>query len=76
MNEIPVKTVCRSCQGGAYVPSEETFVLAGRIHHRFVRCASCEGTGKELRWVELEELVMMVRAIAAEEKQQVEGSKT
>jgi len=66
MNQIPIKTACRSCQGGGYVQSEETFVLAGRTHHRFVRCASCEGSGKELCWIELEELVMMVRAIAAE----------
>jgi len=67
MHEIPVKTICRACNGEAYVPTDERFVFGDRTHKRLKKCEACSGISKELRWIDLQELVMLIRAISAEE---------
>ena len=67
MYKIPIKTICRACNGEAYVSTDETFVFGGRTHKRLKKCEACSGTSKELRWLDLQELVMLIRAISVEE---------
>jgi len=66
MDTIPIKTTCQACQGEGYLPTGETFVLAGRKHNRVAPCAACEGSGKEIRWVDLSDFANMLVAIQAE----------
>jgi hypothetical protein len=37
------------------------------MHKRLKKCEACSGTSKELRWIDLQELIMLIRAISAEE---------
>jgi hypothetical protein len=69
MNElIPLKTICQACQGEKYLPTGQTFVLAGRTHNRLGPCAACEGSGKEIRWVDLGDFANMLVAIQVEKQ--------
>ena len=68
METIPIKTTCQACQGERYLPTGETFVLAGRRHNRLAKCQACEGTGKEIRWVDLQDFANMLVAITAEKR--------
>ena len=69
MNEmIPLKTVCQACRGERYLPTGQTFVLAGRKHHRVAPCAACEGSGKEIRWIDLQDFTNMLNAIQTEKQ--------
>jgi len=68
MDTIPIKTTCQACQAKAYLPTGETFVLAGRTHNRLGPCTSYEGSGKEIRWVDLQDFANMLTAIQAEKQ--------
>jgi len=41
MYEIPIKTICRACNGEAYVPTDEKFVFGDRTHKRLKKCEAC-----------------------------------
>ena len=69
MNEtVPLKTTCRACQGEAYLPTGETFVLTGRTHNRVAPCQACNGEGTQLVWVDLYDFANMLAAIQAEKQ--------
>ena len=68
MDTIPIRTTCQACQGEKYLPTGETFVLAGRTHHRVAPCVACDGTGKQVKWVDLQDFVNMLTAITAEKQ--------
>ena len=69
MNEmVPLKTTCQACQGEKYLPTGETFYLAGRWHSRMAKCEACDGSGKEIRWVDMQDFANMLFAIAAEKQ--------
>jgi hypothetical protein len=68
METIPIKTTCQACQGKRYLPTGETFVLAGRKHNRVAPCTACEGSGKQVNWVGLQDFANMLMAIAAEKQ--------
>ena len=68
MNEIPLKVDCPACSGRGIVPSKETFVLAGRTHFRHRKCIACEGSGKQLKWIDLGDFANMLVAIQAEKQ--------
>ena len=69
MNEtLPLKVACPACSGRGIVPSNETFVLAGRTHIRHKKCVSCEGSGKVIRWVDPGDFANLLAAISAEQQ--------
>ena len=64
MDTVPIKTVCSACQGREYLPTGETYILAGRTHERTTKCEACDGTGKEVRWIDLKDFSQrMLQAI-------------
>ena len=70
MNTVPIKTTCQACQGQEYLPTGETYVLAGRTHERTAKCAACDGTGKEVIWIDLRDFSQkLLQAVLAETEQ-------
>ena len=68
MESIPIKTTCQACQGKEYLPTGETFVLGGRTHERLAKCQACDGTGKEVIWIDLKDFSQrLLQAILAEQ---------
>jgi hypothetical protein len=66
MDKIQILTACRACSGRAYLPSLESFDVREGIHILQTPCAACDGSGRELRWIDLDDLLGLLRAIAAE----------
>ena len=66
-NQVPLRCSCSACSGEGYLPTNQTFILCGREHMQIVRCFACDGKGTILKWVDLQEVVMLVRAIEAEQ---------
>jgi hypothetical protein len=66
MDKIQILTTCRACSGRAYLPSLESWDMREGIHIHQTPCPACDGSGKEIRWIDLHELIGLLRAIAAE----------
>ena len=58
--KIQILDVCQHCKGQAYLPVEETTDWKGEKYMRHSLCAACGGSGKETRWVELPEFLLML----------------
>ena len=68
MDQISIKTTCQACQGKEYLPTGVTFVLAGRTHERLAKCQACDGTGKEVIWIDLKDFShRLLQAVLAEQ---------
>lgn len=66
MYKIQILTTCRACDGKAYLPTDEEMSVAGRKYFRHVPCTTCHGSGKEARWIDMQDFARMVMAIAVE----------
>ena len=51
MKKIKIISKCQVCNGKGLVPSDETFTIGGQIRVCHIACDSCNGRGKETRWV-------------------------
>jgi hypothetical protein len=60
MEKIPIQTQCPVCNGQRSLPSNDSFKLAGRIHQRYKPCSACEGSGTQLKWISLDELLALL----------------
>jgi hypothetical protein len=65
-NLIPLKKSCPACQGYGYLETGQTFSLLGRIHPELVECSACEKRGFLIEWVDIQQLAMLIEAVAAE----------
>jgi hypothetical protein len=65
-NLIPLKKTCPACQGHGYLETGQTFSLLGRIHPELVECSACEKRGFLIEWVDIQQLAMLIEAVAAE----------
>ena len=70
MKEIPIKATCQACAGEGLLATGKIFTLAGREHPMLTKCIACEGKGTILTWVNVEEFLHMLDAIAAESQVQ------
>jgi hypothetical protein len=68
MNKVQILTICQACSGRAYVPVGEETSCTGTKYIRHRPCFACQGSGKQVRWITLTDLVQMLLAIAAEEQ--------
>jgi DnaJ-class molecular chaperone len=50
-NKIKISSKCQVCNGKGVVPSDETFSIGGQVRIFHTTCDSCNGRGKETRWV-------------------------
>ncbi len=58
--KVQILDVCQHCKGEAYIPVEEAMDWKGEKYLRHEPCAACQGSGKETRWVELPEFLMLL----------------
>ena len=68
MEKIPILTTCQACNGRAYVPVGEEVNLTGAKYIRHRPCFACQGSGKQTRWINVQEYAMLLHAIAVEEQ--------
>lgn len=58
--KVQILDTCSHCRGQAYLPVEEIADWKGEKYMRHAPCAVCGGSGKETRWVELPEFLLML----------------
>jgi DnaJ-class molecular chaperone len=68
MEKIQILITCQSCNGHAYVPVGEEISTTGVKYIRHRPCFACQGSGKQIRWIEVQEFEMLLHAIAAEKQ--------
>ena len=66
MDKIQILTTCRACGGKAYLPTNEEMSISGRTYIRHRPCYTCQGSGKEARWIDVQDFAQMLKTIAAE----------
>ena len=67
MDKVQILTTCRVCDGQAYIPTNE--VMTARDGHSYIRhraCYTCQGSGKEARWIDLREFAKLLAETAFE----------
>ena len=57
MDKVEILTTCDACNGKAYLPTEEVIFIGGWKYFRHKACSACQGTGRQLIWITLSELV-------------------
>ena len=68
MDKVQILTTCRACGGKAYLPTTEELSTAGRTYFRHLPCTTCQGSGKETRWIDIQDFAYMLTAIAVEKE--------
>jgi len=68
MNKVQILIICQVCSGRAYVPVGEETSYTGMKYIRHRPCFACQGSGKQIRWIEVQEFEMLLHAIAAEKQ--------
>ena len=56
MEKIQILTTCQACSGQAYVPVGEEVSPTGVKYIRHRPCLACQGSGKQTRWIDFQEL--------------------
>ena len=71
MDTVPIKTTCQACQGKEYLPTGDSYVLGGRTHNQLAKCEACDGTGKQVIFIDLKDFSQrLLQAVLAETEQQ------
>ena len=67
MIKVQILDRCEHCNGEAYLPVGEAKSYSGEQYTRYEPCTQCQGSGKQTRWVGLQEFADLIdRAIAFE----------
>jgi len=68
MEKIQILTTCQACNGRAYVPVGDEVSPSGARYICHRPCFACQGSGKQTRWMDVQEFTMLLHAIAAEKQ--------
>jgi len=68
MEKIQILTTCQACSGRAYVPVGEEVSPTGTMYIRHRPCFACQGSGKQTRWIDVQEFANLLHAIVSEEQ--------
>jgi DnaJ-class molecular chaperone len=60
MFKVRVLSKCQRCNGEAYLPIEECEDSQGKTYIRYSPCPTCEGSGNQAQWVNLEDLAKLI----------------
>ena len=66
MDKIKILTTCRACGGKAYIPMDEEMSTSGRTYVRHRPCYTCQGSGKEARWIDVQDFAQILKSIVSE----------
>ena len=58
--KVHILTRCEVCDGLAYLPAEEAISYSGERYLRYEPCSSCQGSGRQTRWIPLDELASLL----------------
>jgi hypothetical protein len=60
MFKVRVLSKCLQCNGEAYLPIEECEDSNGRTYTRYMPCPTCEGSGNQPQWINLEDFARLL----------------
>lgn len=63
MLRILTLTICTSCKGRGYQPTEEEIIIVGWKYPGHKPCDQCDGSGKAIKWIDLDELARLLDEI-------------
>ena len=63
--KIQILTRCEACGGEAYIQAGEATSYTGERYSRYEPCTSCNGAGRQTRWVSLEEFAQFLEEAVA-----------
>lgn len=63
MVRILTLTTCSSCKGRGYQTTEEQIIIVGWKYPRQIPCDQCDGSGKTIQWIDLDELARLLDEI-------------
>jgi DnaJ-class molecular chaperone len=68
MNKVQILTACQACNGRAYVPVGEEVSPTGVKYIRHRPCSVCQGSGKQIRWIDVQEFANLLHSFVIEEQ--------
>ena len=67
--KIQILDTCSTCKGRAYIPVREEVSNTGERYLRHEPCQTCQGSGKDTRWISLDQLVDLIANLDADPMQ-------
>lgn len=67
MIKVHILTQCDHCDGEAYLPAGEAESYTGERYTRYQPCPQCEGSGKQAKWVSLQDFLEMLAKAASQD---------
>lgn len=65
--KVQILTRCENCDGDAYFPIAEVTSYTGEPYTRYEMCPSCQGSGRQTKWISLEELARLLEELVSME---------
>jgi hypothetical protein len=69
MLKIHILTTCSQCNGEAYQPIGEAEDCQGNKYIRHIPCPTCEGSGNEPKWVDIQYFTKLMHQAACPHQQ-------
>ena len=63
--KVQILTPCEACHGAAYLPLGEAISPAGEHYLRYAPCSICSGSGRQTRWIGLEQFALLLAEVDA-----------
>lgn len=67
MLNILVQVRCPACNGKAHITTQETMFISIWKHVRRIPCPQCGGSGKQIRWLDLNEFLQKLDELKGNE---------
>ena len=64
--QIHILDSCSTCKGQAYIPIGEELSNTGERYLRHEPCSICQGSGKQTRWISIDQLVDLIARLDAD----------
>jgi hypothetical protein len=73
--KVQILTSCEACNGQAYLPAGEAISYSGERYKRYEPCCSCQGSGRQTRWIRLDEFAsLLANETVSSETSQLEAA--
>ena len=58
--KVQILTRCEACDGAGYLPAGEATSYSGERYLRYEPCTVCQGSGRQTRWINIDEFANLV----------------
>jgi DnaJ-class molecular chaperone len=73
MVKVLTRITCHTCNGIAFLPTEEEVFIVGWKYTHHITCPTCKGRGELVKWLTLSEIAQLLEEAARDNKRPRKG---